>query len=115
MTAARCSCGFTELADEELNDHLLRVFEPEDRTGNDGLAHEERNRLTCACGLTASTPEELDTHFLKVFTTDDAIGSDGHRHEPVVTKPSCTGGNDGLTSRVQQRSTAARPHISMSD
>ena len=59
MTAARCSCGFTELADEELNDHLLRVFEPDDRMGNDGVAHEERDRLTCACGLTASTSEEM--------------------------------------------------------
>ena len=85
MTAARCTCGFTELADEELNDHLLSVFEPEDRMGNDGLAHEERERLTCACGFTASMPEDLDAHFMKVFAPDDAIGSDGHRHEPVAT------------------------------
>jgi hypothetical protein len=52
--------------------------------GNDGPAHEERERLTCACGLTTTTPEELDTHFIKVFTPDIAIGSDGHRHEPLV-------------------------------
>ena len=84
MTAARCTCGFTELADEELNDHLLHVFEPDDRMGNDGLAHEERDRLTCACGVTASTPEELDEHLLKVFAPDDAIGSDGRKHEPVL-------------------------------
>jgi hypothetical protein len=83
MTAARCSCGFTDLADEELTDHLLRVFEPDDRTGNDGLAHEEHAHLTCACGLAASTPQELDAHFLKVFGPDDAIGSDGQRHEPA--------------------------------
>jgi hypothetical protein len=83
MTAARCTCGFTELADEEMTDHLLRVFEPDDHMGNDGLAHEERERLTCACGSTTSTPEQLDSHFLKVFTPDNAIGSDGHRHEPV--------------------------------
>jgi hypothetical protein len=83
MTAASCSCGFTELADEELNDHLLHVFEPEDRIGNDGLAHEERERLTCACGFTTSTPGDIDEHFLKVFTPDDAIGGDGHRHASV--------------------------------
>jgi hypothetical protein len=84
MTTARCSCGFAELADEELNDHLLHVFVPDDRTGNDGLAHEERERLTCACGLTATTPEELDAHFLKVFSPDDAIGSDDRKHKPVM-------------------------------
>jgi hypothetical protein len=85
MTAARCTCGFTELADEEVTDHLLQVFEPEDHTGSDGLAHEEREPLTCACGFTASTPEELDAHFVKAFTPDDAIGSDGRRHEPVAS------------------------------
>jgi hypothetical protein len=84
MIAARCSCGFTELADEELNDHLLHVFEPDDHIGNDGLAHEERDPLACLCGLAAITPEELDAHFLKAFTPDDAIGSDGRRHDPVV-------------------------------
>jgi anti-sigma regulatory factor (Ser/Thr protein kinase) len=81
MPAARCTCGFTELAEEELTDHLLQVFEPDDHLGNDGLAHEERERLTCACGLTAATPEDLDTHFLKVFVPDDAIGNDGQRHK----------------------------------
>jgi anti-sigma regulatory factor (Ser/Thr protein kinase) len=86
MTAARCTCGFTELADEEMTDHLLRVFEPDDHLGNDGLAHEERERLTCACGSTTSTPEELDAHFMKVFTPRSGIGGDGHRHEPVVTE-----------------------------
>ena len=84
MTAARCTCGFTDLADEKLTDHLLAVFEPDDHMGNDGLAHEERERLTCSCGLTASTPGELDAHFLKVFTPDDAIGRDGQRHEPTA-------------------------------
>jgi hypothetical protein len=84
MTADRCTCGFTELADEELNDHLLRVFEPDDRMGTDGVAHEERERLTCACGLTASTPAELDEHLLKAFAPDGAIGSDGRKHEPVL-------------------------------
>jgi hypothetical protein len=81
MPAAHCACGFTELADEQLTDHLLHIFEPEDRVGNDGLAHEERERLTCACGLTAVTPQELDAHFIKVFAPDDAIGSDGRLHK----------------------------------
>jgi hypothetical protein len=84
MIAARCTCGFTELADEELTDHLLLVFEPEDHIGNDGLAHEERERLTCACGLTAITSEEFDAHILKVFTPSDAIASDGERHQLVA-------------------------------
>ena len=84
MTAASCTCGFTETADEELTDHLLRVFETEGHAGNDGQVHEEREPLTCACGLTASTPDELDAHFIKAFTPDDAIGGDGRRHEPAV-------------------------------
>jgi hypothetical protein len=86
MTAARCACGFTELEDEELIDHLLHVFEPDDRMGNDGLAHEEREPLACACGLSVVAPEELDYHFLKVFTPSDGIGSDGRRHEPVAAR-----------------------------
>jgi hypothetical protein len=84
MLAARCTCGFTELADEELTDHLLQVFENDDPLGNDGQEHEEHQRLTCACGLTAATPEDLDMHFLKVFAADDAIGNDGQRHELVA-------------------------------
>jgi hypothetical protein len=83
MTATRCTCGFTELADEELTDHLLAVFEPADHMGNDGQAHEERAHLTCACGLTASTPGEFDAHILKVFAPSDAIGSDGLGHGPA--------------------------------
>jgi hypothetical protein len=83
MVAARCSCGFTELADEEMMDHLLRVFETDDQKGTDGLVHEEREPLACACGLSAITVEELDAHLLKAFTPVDAIGHDGKRHEPV--------------------------------
>ncbi|HTU72934.1 MAG TPA: hypothetical protein VMG38_05390 [Trebonia sp.] len=83
MIAAQCGCGFTELADEEIIDHLNLVFEPDDLTGNDGQAHEERNRLTCACGFGAITSEDLDSHFLKVFTPGDAIGRDGRKHQPA--------------------------------
>jgi serine/threonine-protein kinase RsbW len=83
MIAARCGCGFTEIADEEIIDHLNLVFEPEDLKGSDGQAHEELSRLTCSCGFAAITSEELDAHFLKFFTPDDGIGRDGHRHEPT--------------------------------
>ena len=83
MTPARCSCGFEELADEKITDHLHAVFEPPDRMGNDGKAHEERDRLTCLCGFTASMVNDLDAHFLKVFTPDDAIAADGSKHEAV--------------------------------
>jgi hypothetical protein len=83
MMAAQCSCGFTELADEEITDHLQLVFEPGDLRGNDGLIHEERDHLACACGLSAITTEELDAHLLAVFTPGDAIGCDGRRHLPA--------------------------------
>jgi hypothetical protein len=83
MIAARCSCGFAELADEEMIDHLLRVFESDDPRGNDGQVHEERERLGCACGLSAITAEELDAHFMAAFAPGDAIGRDGQRHEPL--------------------------------
>ena len=46
MTAAQCSCGFTELADEGMTDHLHRVFESEDGKGNDGLVHEDGSGLS---------------------------------------------------------------------
>lgn len=78
----RCTCGFAELADEGIADHLQRVFEPADSKGNDGQVHQETTSLTCACGLAATTPGELDTHFLAVFTPDDHIGIDGNKHEP---------------------------------
>jgi hypothetical protein len=81
MMAVHCSCGFKELDDEAITDHLHQVFTPEDSRGNDGLVHMEGDRLTCVCGFTAITPEELDDHFLALFTPDDAIGRDGERHE----------------------------------
>ena len=87
MTAVRCACGFTELADEDVIDHLLRVFEPDEPTGSDGPVHEERERLACACGLAAVTAEELDAHLISVFTPTDAIGRDGQRHQPVEHNP----------------------------
>ena len=80
MIAARCSCGFAELADESLADHLLQVFVPDDSIAHDGRVHEETSRLTCRCGLAASTPADLDTHFFQVFTPADAVDRDGRKH-----------------------------------
>jgi anti-sigma regulatory factor (Ser/Thr protein kinase) len=79
--AVSCSCGFTELADETIIDHLLQVFEPADLRGNDGQVHQERDKLTCACGLTAITPDELDHHLLKSWTPANATARDGQQHE----------------------------------
>jgi hypothetical protein len=85
VTATRCACGFTELADESLADHLQRVFTPDDARGNDGLIHEEGAPLACRCGLVTTTGEDLDDHFLAVFTPADGIGRDGQRHAAAGT------------------------------
>jgi len=81
MGSARCSCGFSELDDEELTDHLDWVFVPDDSVGPDGQVHEEWRGLACSCGLVAISSEELEEHFRKVFTPPDAIGRDGRKHE----------------------------------
>jgi hypothetical protein len=83
MAAVTCLCGFTELADETLIDHLLRVFAPDDMRGNDGQLHEEGSRLACFCGFTANAADALDEHFRTVFTPDDGIGNDGNKHGPA--------------------------------
>jgi hypothetical protein len=87
MITARCTCGFTELPDEEMSDHLLLVFETHDSRGNDGQVHEDCQHLHCACGLAATTTEELDTHLLAAFTPHDATASDGRRHAPAEQEP----------------------------
>jgi hypothetical protein len=84
MTAAMCLCGFTELADETLTDHLLQVFAPNDMRGNDGQVHEEGSGLACFCGFAASAVDALDEHFRAVFTPDDRIGNDGNKHGPTT-------------------------------
>jgi hypothetical protein len=81
MTTARCSCGFTELADESLTDHLQRAFMPEDCRGNDGQVHDETAVFTCRCGYVATAAQGLDDHFLEAFTPAGAIGRDGDKHE----------------------------------
>jgi hypothetical protein len=81
MNAIQCSCGFVELPDELMTDHLQRVFAPDDGMGKDGQVHVETSLLACSCGLSAVAGEALDRHFLEAFTPADAIGSDGRRHE----------------------------------
>jgi hypothetical protein len=87
MPATRCHCGFERLEDEEVTDHLLAVFEPEDGLGTDGKVHQEEELRTCSCGFSAATADDLDAHFLAVFTPVDAIGPDGKRHEPLDAAP----------------------------
>jgi hypothetical protein len=80
MVILQCLCGFTELADESLTDHLHRVFAPQNGIGRDGEVHDEASDCACLCGLRTDTAVELDEHFLAVFTPDDAIGDDGQQH-----------------------------------
>ena len=83
MLATRCACGFERLDDEEVIDHLLAVFEPEEGLGTDGQVHQEEQLRGCACGFSAVTSDELDAHFLAKFTPADAIGPDGKRHQAL--------------------------------
>ena len=84
MTATRCTCGFQRLDDEELSDHLLAAFEPNDSTGNDGQVHQELAGLGCSCGFTPTAGQELDSHFLAAFTPAGSVGRDGAKHEPAA-------------------------------
>lgn len=84
MLATRCACGFERLEDEQLIDHLLAAFDPEDCTGTDGLVHLEIVKLACMCGFQAASADDLDCHFLEVFTSTDRIGHDGREHEPIA-------------------------------
>jgi hypothetical protein len=81
MLAIQCSCGFTELADEEITDHLALVFVPNDSTGKDGKKHEELPGRACSCGFAGITPEELEAHLIEIFTPSDGIGLDGKKHK----------------------------------
>jgi hypothetical protein len=83
MRATRCACGFERLADEEVIDHLLALFDPADSRGTDGREHEERQGRTCSCGFAGATGEELDEHFLEAFTPAGSVGRDGREHEPA--------------------------------
>jgi hypothetical protein len=81
MLATRCECGFEALEDEQVIDHLLAVFQPDDALGTDGKIHEEIINKTCSCGFSATTNEELDSHYLAVFTPASSIARDGTKHE----------------------------------
>jgi len=79
-TDIRCLCGFAELEDESLADHLHVVFIADETLASDGQAHEETSTLNCSCGFTAASSDDLDAHFLKAFTPESAIGRDGNKH-----------------------------------
>ena len=83
FTATRCACGFERLQDEEVSDHLLAAFVPDDSLGPDGQLHEERELRACSCGFSAASGKELDDHFLTVFMPDDCLDPDGIRHSPI--------------------------------
>jgi hypothetical protein len=78
--AAQCICGFTELPDENVQDHLAEVFTPDDSAGIDGKVHEELPGRACACGVAVSAAEQMGQHLLAAFTPADGIGLDGKRH-----------------------------------
>jgi hypothetical protein len=80
MPITRCLCGFTELDDETLADHLAVVFMPDDSVGNDGKVHEELSEHACACGFSGSSADALEGHLMAAFTPGDGIGMDGRKH-----------------------------------
>jgi hypothetical protein len=84
MTATRCTCGFQRLDDEEVTDHLLAAFEPDDSTGSDGDVHQELAGLACSCGFAAASGQELNSHFLAVFIPAGSVGRDGVKHESAA-------------------------------
>ena len=84
MTAQRCTCGFTEANedDETMEDHLLRMFTPEDDKGADGQVHMEGEPgLTCLCGFRGCTARELDSHVLEMFAPASRVDSAGVEHK----------------------------------
>jgi hypothetical protein len=77
---AQCLCGFTELDDETIADHLAVAFTPEDCVGNDGKVHEELSEHACACGFAVGSAGGLEAHLMAIFTPGDGIGLDGKSH-----------------------------------
>ena len=80
MPSTWCVCGFTELDDETIADHLAVVFTPDDCVGNDGKVHEELSGGACACGFSGSSGGDLEQHLMALFTPGDGVGLDGKRH-----------------------------------
>jgi hypothetical protein len=83
MPGAQCLCGFTELDDETIADHLAVAFTPDDSVGNDGMVHEELSGRACACGFASGSADDLEGHLLASFASGDGIGLDGKRHEAL--------------------------------
>jgi hypothetical protein len=82
--ATQCACGFEELADEQVVDHLLAVLEPADAIGTDGKIHEEMANLVCSCGIASISGDGMDAHFLVAYTPADSVGNDGRTHEALA-------------------------------
>jgi triosephosphate isomerase len=82
--ATQCACGFEALADEQVIDHILAIFEPPGAIGTDGKMHEEMVSRVCSCGIASISGDEMGAHFLAVFIPAHSVGRDGRRHEPVV-------------------------------
>jgi hypothetical protein len=81
MPYEKCRCGFMELADETIADHLAVAFTPDNCVGNDGKVHEELSGRACACGFATGSAGDLEAHLMASFTPDDGTGLDGKRHE----------------------------------
>jgi hypothetical protein len=91
-----CSCGYVPAGEDDLTDHLVAMFVPDDDTGLDGQLHAEAARdaparagtpagtpaggWRCLCGFSSDNRAGLDAHLLAAFTPPAAIGRDGRRH-----------------------------------
>ena len=84
LLATQCACGFAELADEQVIDHVLAAFESADAVGADSKIHEEMAARACSCGFSAISCAEMDAHFLAAFTPAGHVGRDGRTHEPLA-------------------------------
>jgi len=81
--ATQCACGFEQLADEQLIDHMLAAFESPGAVGADGKIHDELAGQACSCGFLALSGDEMESHFLAIFTPVGSVGRDGRVHEPL--------------------------------
>lgn len=92
MSAARqCACGYAGAGADDLLDHLLEVFTPDDDRAPDGVIHAEAAAagggggkrscsFVCLCGAEASGIREMDSHFLAAFVPPGGIAADGRQH-----------------------------------
>jgi hypothetical protein len=101
MTCPQCSCGYVPNDADDLGDHLLEMFIPEDAIGADGCVHDEIAfdrvcavgifpegkrvpLLACFCGFATDEMPKFDDHVLAMFLTPDRVGVDGDKHVPAV-------------------------------